>query len=354
MMNQLSSKRKVFASFSKVFVHHSDSVLVDVGSMEQSCKELTLSTKIRLNDGCEIPMIGLGTFMSWDRTIEDPVLLPNAPTDTSNSLSKEDLRILNAITHALKCGYAHIDSAQWYNTECLMLRAIANAKMKRSDVFVTSKLIAGINNDAIAAQKSILNSIRLLGGYIDLFLIHGPKTSNGGLDCLQIYKMLHKLKNQGYIKSVGVSNFNIQHLQCFDIAKVPKPSINQIECHPFLVPRDLLQYCSKNNIKIAAYCPLARAKKFGNGLLVKLAKKYKKSEAQIMLRWGLQQGLIVLPQSTNLTRIAENCNVFDFEIHEQDMHQMLRLEKENLRVSWDIVETEKWDSKLFEKLASKL
>ena len=305
--------------------------------------------------------------MNWERTIDDAKLLPTATLSFENKsqYTEGDLNISEAITHAIKHGYKHIDCAQWYNVEKLLLQAIKNADKKREDIFISSKLIANLNTIANKDEASlkfientIHNSCKLLGGYIDLFMLHAPTTKNGGLDCLTVYKLLvNKFQKKGLIRSIGVSNFNISHLKCLQLADMPKPSVNQIECHPFLVPSDLINYCKNNNIQIEAYCPLVRRQKFNDPLIVKLSEKYNKTPAQILLRWGIQQGFVIIPKSGNKGRIEQNGDVFDFELSDDDMNQMKTLQKENLRVSWDVINTAQWDESHFikgNKIQSKL
>ena len=151
----------------------------------------------------------------------------------------------------------------------------------------------------------------------------------------------------GKVKSIGVSNFNIQHLEYFKKAGLTIPSVNQIEIHPFLVEGQVVDYCKKNGILIQAYSPIAQAKRLDDPVLVKLGKKYNKTAAQIMLKWSLQNGFITLPKSTTKKRIIENGDLFDFELTKKDFDMLAQLAKEQFRCCWNVINTQPWDEKHF-------
>jgi len=261
-------------------------------------------------------------------------------------IKKEDQLLYDAVKYSLEIGYRHIDSAQAYDTERILKNAIDDSGVKREDIFITSKLVSGVR-DPQEAAKSIDKSLKLLGTeYIDLFLMHSPTTfkkgADAGKDVIECYKVFVEYQKQGKIRSIGVSNFNIDHLRAFESHGFPLPSVNQIEVHPFLVEEKLIDYCNKKNIKIEAYSPIAQAKKLDDPVLKKLAAKYKKNTAQIMLRWGLQMGFIILPKSSDLKRIKDNANLFDFELSAQDMKELDALKKANFRCCWNVINTAKW------------
>ena len=166
--------------------------------------------------------------------------------------------------------------------------------------------------------------------YIDLYLIHFPveKIRN------QTWKTLEKIYKDGKCKAIGVSNYTIRHLkELLEIAEVT-PVINQVEFSPYLYQKELLDFCRKNKIQLEAYSPLTRGQKFNDPKLVKIAEKYDKSPAQILIKWALQHNIAVIPKSKNKERIYENANVFDFNISKDDMNKLDSF-NENLHICWD-------------------
>ena len=294
--------------------------------------ELSL-TSLYNNTKGEIPIFGLGTYIQ-ERTSAHYESGLQGTHDKD-----EDATMVDSIACALKNGYIHIDSAQIYDTERLVMEGIKKGGKERKDIWITSKLSPTIQKSE-DAQKHIEKSIEYLGGYIDLFLIHAPSTGNGGKDVRDCYKVMMHFHKQGKLKHIGVSNFNTTHLKLFEQCGLTKPYCNQIELHPFLREKDIVEYCIKNNILIEAYSPIAKAKKMDNEILKKCATKHKKSVAQIMIRWSLQQGYITLPKSTNSKRIVENSKVFDFKLDNDDLKNIDTLAKENFRsTGWEAIKT---------------
>ena len=309
---------------------------------EEKQGDLAIDSKVKLNDGVEIPRIGLGTYVI-QRTGKH-VQGGLKPVEDA----EEDKLITDAVAHAVKHGYIHIDSAQAYDTERLLMEGIKNGGKERKDIFITSKLVSSCR-DADEARKKIEQSVKELGGWIDLFLMHSPMTKNGGTDVMETYKVMMDFQKQGKLKSIGVSNFNVSHLKCFAKAGLTTPSVNQIEIHPFLVEKEIVDYCNKNGIAIEAYSPIAQAKKLDDKTLVEIGKKYKKSAAQVMLRWGLQQNFIILPKSTTPKRITANADLYDFKLSDDDMKALDKLAEKYFRVCWNVINTVKWDEKNFDK-----
>ncbi len=256
-----------------------------------------------LNNGIKIPSLGLGVF--------------RIPKGTKTE---------EAVTLALKLGYKLIDTAALYGNEIDVGKAIIKSGIPRKEIFITTKLhplrILGI-------RKAFYKSLRKLGlNYIDLYLIHLPflRTS-------QIWKELEKIYKEGRVKAIGVSNFNINKLKSL-LKKIEIiPAVNQVEFHPFLYRKELLSYCNSKGIVLEAHSPLVRGKMMQNKTIKEIAKKYKKSEAQIMIRWSLQQGIAVIPKSTNKRHLKQNIDVFDFNIKNQDMNTLNKLNK-NYYVAW--------------------
>ena len=204
-------------------------------------------------------------------------------------------------------------------------------------------------------RDGIEESLKLLQtDYIDLYLIHSPHSDedegNRGKDVIEIYKILLEYQKQGKIKSVGVSNFGIKHLESLDKNGLSLPSVNQIEVSVFLVEDELIKYCEDKGIIIEAYSPIAQAREIArdNELLKELAVKYGKMNdkkltfAHIMIRWCIDRGMIVLPKSVTPSRIIANGDVFDFKISDDDMKRLEELKKENFRICWNPMD-EPWD-----------
>jgi len=296
---------------------------------------------ITLNDGVEIPQIGFGTF------------------SISHSLRKTDETVAfkNAVVHAIRSGYRHIDSAEFYRTHKVigeaMSELIADGVIQREDLFITSKVDNSVRTTK-AVRKSVHQTLRdLRTDYVDLYLIHSPQTihskSSGrrGSDVLEVYGELLELQKQGKIRSVGVSNFGVPHLEAIRRAGLRTPSVNQIEVHCFLYQEEVIEYCEGRNICVEAYCPLAKANKRAkkNGMLQKVVRDIGngKNWAHIMLRYLIQRGFVPLPKSVHSDRIEANLDLLDFEIGPRNMRILDRLCDVNMRVSWNILNTEQWD-----------
>ena len=239
----------------------------------------------------------------------------------------------NAVLHALKSGYRHIDTAAMYQNEKDVGRAIHDSGVPREDVFITTKLW---NSDqgTSTTTKAFNNSLTNLGvSYIDLYLIHSPLP--GKQKRQESWREMIALQQQGLIRHIGVSNFGIHHLQEF-LEEFPDhpPVINQIEVHPFLTRDALCSFCSDHGILVEAYSPLARAKKPDDPVLTSIAKAHGVSWAQVMIRWSLQKGYVVIPKSVKPARIDENKQVFQFELTKEEIQQLDDL-NENLITAWD-------------------
>ncbi len=266
---------------------------------------LSMGSKVKLNNGTNIPFLGLGTYR----------LLSGTETE-------------NAVTWALDYGYRHIDTAALYGNEESVGRAIRKSDVPREDIFVTTKLLNNEHDDAAGAFE---NSLKKLGmDYVDLYLIHWPVENKWKTS----WKIIEKLYNEKKCRAIGVSNFTISHLkQLLEFADIT-PAINQVEFSPYLYQKELLEFCKSKNIVLEAYSPLTRGVKFSDERLVSMATKYKKTPAQLMLRWVIQHGLPVMPKSKSKERIKENADIFDFSISQSDMEHLDSF-NENLHISWD-------------------
>ena len=266
---------------------------------------LTLSSAVKLNNGVNMPVVGLGVYG----------ITPGKQTE-------------KAVLDALGFGYRLIDTAALYENEESVGKAIKESKLKREEIFVTTKLW---NWDQAFAQKAFGESKKKLGlDYIDLYLIHYPVTKTR----VDAWKVMEKIYEKGQCKAIGVSNFMVNHLEDLLSKTSIVPTVNQIEFSPFLYRKELLEYCRKKKIQVEAYSPLTRSVKLNHEVIVEIAQKYSKSTAQIMLRWAIQHDVIPIPKSVHAKRIKENSKVFDFEIKKEDMKALDGL-NEDFKVAWD-------------------
>jgi len=267
---------------------------------------MDFNTSIVLNNGVQIPVLGLGTYLATGKEAYDASLF------------------------ALQYGYRHIDSAAFYKNEKEIGQAVEDSGVKRDEIFVTTKLW---NSDqgydsALRAFEKSLNNFGF--DYIDLYLIHWPLTGKRK----DSWKALERIYEEKLARSIGISNYIIRHIEQLKTYANVMPVVNQVEFNPFLYQKELQEYCEENEIFIEAYTPLTRRKKFKDPVLRELAGKYGKTVAQILIRWALQIHTIVLPKSVNRERITENANIFDFEISEDDMAKLNNL-NEDYRITWD-------------------
>jgi len=268
---------------------------------------LTITSTKELNSGQEIPMLGLGVYQT-----------------PAGRITQE------AVKFALKTGYRHIDTATIYGNEEDVGRGVRDSGVPREHVFVTTKLWNS-DHGYDAALKACDRSLRRLGlGYIDLYLIHWPVTELRG----ETWRALIELQRRGSCRAIGVSNYTVRHLQELLDGSEVTPAVNQVEFNPFLYQEELLKFCNGKGIQLEAYSPLTRGHKLSHPTVLDVAKKHSKSPAQIMIRWSLQHGLVVIPKSARPERIKENSEVFDFNISPADMSRLDSL-SEDLRTDWD-------------------
>jgi len=315
--------------------------------------DMSISTaKYKLNDGNYIPKVGLGLFI-YARVKDYFSKQMNRDTSQNDSImTKSEKEFFNAILYGYKYGYRHFDSAQTYQTESILGNILQNKSkygIDRNDIFITTKVAPLIVNCERNIDHEIKQSFKNLNtNYIDLYLLHSPhsrsKKPHRGSDILNAYKALLKYNtktddNTTYIKSIGVSNFNVSHLERIKQLGLKLPAINQIEFHCFNYDnqtKKILKYCKENSITIEAYSPLARAHKMckENKILKELASKYSNDNnvltwAHIMLKWCLQKDVVILPKSVTESRISANANVFEFTISNDDMDRIDNITNEN-------------------------
>lgn len=262
-----------------------------------------LIKKISLSNSVSIEQLGFGTFKIVDQQEAN-----------------------NAIMTALNDGYRSFDTAQLYNNEKILGEAFANSGVARQDLFLTTK-VSNLNQGYELTLKSVEQSLKdLQTDYLDLFLVHWP-LKNYFFDT---WKALEKIYETKMARAIGVCNFHQSHFELLKTKANIKPMINQIEIHPYLVQKELIEYLNKEQIAIEAWSPLARGRVVDEPLLINIGRKYQKSASQVTLRWHVQKDLIVIPKSVNPKRIAENRQIFDFELTADEMLQIDSL-NENFR-----------------------
>ena len=254
---------------------------------------------IIMNNGKAMPVIGFGTWKIPDSLAEQ------------------------MIKYALGTGYRHIDTAAAYGNEIGVGKGIKSSGVKRDDIFLTTKHWVS-ERGYEKTLAAIDNSLKKLGtDYLDLYLIHWPCVEKITPDWAEInadtWRGFEEAHKQGKILTLGVSNFKPHHLEALNKNAKIKPAVNQIEFHPGFTQCDTVEYCQKNGILVQAWSPLGRGRVFENELIVSLAEKYNVSPAKICLRYALQRGVVPLPKSATYDRIADNIDVFGFEITANDM-----------------------------------
>jgi 2,5-diketo-D-gluconate reductase A len=250
---------------------------------------------ITLNDGNEIPQFGFGVFQ-----------IPPPETE-------------RAVASALEAGYRHIDTAQMYGNEQGVGEAVRAAGLDRGDVYITSKLNNGYHRPDDARQ-AFARTLELLGfDYVDLFLIHWPLPTLYDGDFVSTWHVLEELKGDGRARSIGVSNFQVAHLERLAAESDVVPAVNQIELHPQFRNQEVVDYGREHGIATEAWAPIAQGRVLDDPTLLEIAGRYEKSVAQVVLRWQIQRGNIVFPKSVKPERIRENIAIFDFELAPDDM-----------------------------------
>jgi diketogulonate reductase-like aldo/keto reductase len=268
---------------------------------------LSIGTVLPMNDGRSIPLFGYGTYK-----------IANGGA------------CRRACLRALELGYRHIDTAALYGNEQDVGRAVRESSLPRSEIFVTTKLWnsdQGYASTLAACDRSL---DRLGLDYVDLYLIHWPEPGKRA----DSWRALAALKAQGRARSIGVSNYTVAHLEELRAQSDVVPANNQVEFSPFLYQKQLLDYCTAHGITLTAYCPLTHGDKLKHPSLTAIGKRHGKTPAQVLLRWCLQHGVIAIPKSARMERIAENAALYDFELDQADMTTLDALD-ENYRTSWD-------------------
>ncbi|OCB17414.1 oxidoreductase [Mycobacterium malmoense] len=258
---------------------------------------------IELNDGVSIPQLGFGVFQI-------------KPDETAA-----------AVKTALEIGYRHIDTAEMYGNEKQVAQGIRDAGLDRADVFVTSKLNNGFHkpDDARRAFDRTLKALQ--SDYVDLFLIHWPLPTLYGGDFVSTWKVFEEFARDGRARSIGVSNFQVAHLERLANETDTVPSVNQIELHPYFGNEEVRSYGREHGIATEAWAPIAQGKVLDDPVINRVADARGKSAAQVVLRWHIQRGDIVFPKSVTPERVKENFELFDFELDDSDMAAISALDQ---------------------------
>lgn len=265
---------------------------------------MNLQSRTKLNNGVEMPWLGLGVFGASAGGVAE-----------------------RAVRWALEIGYRHIDTAAGYGNETDVGRAVKDSGIDRGEIFITTK----VRNDDQGYESTLKafdeSRSKLDVDVIDLYLVHWPVWPRTGLH-LETWKAMEKLYSQGKVRAIGVSNYLQHHLEDlfkhFDIV----PTVNQVEFHPFLLQKDLLDFDKSHGILHEAWSPLTRARRLDDPTITKIAGKYGRTNAQVLLRWDLQLGVATIPKSQNRDRIEENSRVFDFELADEDMAKLSSLDED--------------------------
>jgi len=257
---------------------------------------------IALNNGVDIPQLGLGVLLL-------------KPEET-----------IEAVGAALRIGYRHIDTAQAYGNEKEVGRAIARSGLDPDDVFVTSKL----RNNKIGFDAALYGFEETLAALetdrIDMFLIHWPLPEVR--DFVETWRALERIYGEGRARAIGVSNFQIPHLERVMAETDVVPAVNQIEAHPYLTQQELLDFDGRHEIATQAWAPLARGGVMGDPVIEAVARHNNRTPAQVVLRWHVERGSIIFPKSSSSQRLEENFDLFDFTLSEEDMNRISALDRD--------------------------
>ena len=268
---------------------------------------MTVGASVRLHNGVEIPRLGLGVWQ----------IRSGGPTR-------------RAVSAALESGYRHIDTARMYGNERDVGRAARESGILRQRIFVTTKL-RNEDHGYDRAMRAFERSVEALGvGYVDLYLIHWPVQGRRR----ESWKALVTLLEDGRCRAIGVSNYTVRHLEELMESSPVVPLVNQVEFSPFLYQQELLEFCRAHRIQLEAYSPLTHGHRLRDPVLCDIAADHGKSAAQVLIRWGLAHGLVVIPKSSRPERIRENADVFDFALSGDQIKALDRLH-DGYRTCWD-------------------
>ena len=258
---------------------------------------------ITLNDGNTIPQLGFGVFQI-------------KPDQTAA-----------AVRSALEVGYRHIDTAEMYGNEKQVGQGIRDAGLDRSEVFITSKLNNGYHRPD-DARRAFDGTLSALGSdYVDLFLIHWPLPTLYDGDFVSTWNVLEEFAKDGRARSIGVSNFQVAHLDRLAEGSQTVPAVNQVEAHPYFTNDEVRGYDHEHGIVTEAWSPIAQGKVLDDGVITRIAESHGKTPAQVVLRWHIQRGDIVFPKSVHPERMKSNFDIFDFSLEDDEMGAITGLDR---------------------------
>ncbi|MBY6363904.1 aldo/keto reductase [Rhodococcoides corynebacterioides] len=258
---------------------------------------------VSLNDGRSIPQLGFGVFQI------------------------EPEKTADAVRTAIEVGYRHLDTAQMYGNEAETGQGVRDSGVDRDQVWITSKLNNGFHRPD-DARRSFDETLEKLGtDYVDLFLIHWPLPTRYDGDYVSTWKVLEEFQRDGRARSIGVSNFQVPHLEKLAAETDTVPAVNQIEVHPYFVNEQVRAYGSEHGIATEAWSPIAQGKVLDDPALERIAQDVGKSTAQVTLRWHIQRGDIVFPKSVTRERVEANFDIFDFTLDDRQMQDITALDK---------------------------
>jgi len=265
-----------------------------------------ITSTVKLNSGHNMPQLGFGVF-----EVEAGEVCERAVLD------------------ALEAGYRHIDTAAVYRNEQSVGKALTACGIDREEIFVTTKVFP---HDFGQTRAACEKSLGLLGlDYVDLYLIHWPTDET----TMTAWQTMQALRDEGKCRSIGVSNFTVRRFEeMFFQQSDEVPAVNQVEFHPFWYRKELLDYCRAKGIQLEAYSPLARAQRMDDPTLNEIARRCGKSVAQVMIRWHLQHGVVVIPKSSHTERIRQNADAFGFELSDDDVAGIDALNEDFCVLTW--------------------
>jgi diketogulonate reductase-like aldo/keto reductase len=269
--------------------------------------KLNIHSTVTLNNGQKMPLLGIGVSR----------IRPGEETE-------------QVLHWAFEAGYRHIDTAKHYGNEASVGKAVRESGLKRKDIWVTTKLWP---TDFHRPRRALEASLERLGlDYVDLYLIHWPTPVEiPGFD-KQLWRTMEQFADEGLAKTIGVSNYLIPRLQKTLAFANIRPAVNQVRCSPFHYPGALHMFCKEQGIALEGYSPLTEGSQLQNPILQEIAKKYRRTAAQVLLRWALQKGIIVIPKSQNKERIRQNAHIYDFSLEDADMQRFDELSAGNAKI----------------------
>jgi len=275
--------------------------------MAMDAPGLQIGSTVTLANGVEMPMLGLGVWQAG-----------------------EGAETQRAVAAAIEIGYRHVDTARAYRNEADVGAALRESGLPRGKLFVTTKLW-NTDHGYDRALRAIDKSLASLGlEQVDLYLVHWPVAGRRG----ETWRAMERILADGKARAIGVSNYTIAHLEELVATATVPPAVNQVEFNPFLHQRELLAFCRRHSIQLEAYAPLVRGQRMGHPVVLRIAERHQRTPGQVLLRWGLQHRLVVIPKSVRPDRIRENADLYGFALDAGDMDELDGLDERH-RTCWD-------------------